>query len=179
LTECGPEFPPVPILVPFSVAAQTLIGEFEDRIIDRQNKAKNSVVEALYNRTLEQSMRVSLIVAVSLGLDEISEDAMRWAIDYVDFYAQRAIAGMMREINEGSNDALRKKAGDAIMRAGEGGLSMSDLLKQVPALGNLNKQQRDGLLAVIIEDFPIDRSVVKPDGRGRPKITFTFSGQIH
>ena len=179
LTECGPEFPPVPILVPFSDGAQTLIGEFEDRIIDRQNKAKNSVVEALYNRTLEQSMRVSLIVAVSLGLDEISEDAMRWAIDYVDFYAQRAIAGMMREINEGSNDALRKKAGDAIMRAGEGGLSMSDLLKQVPALGNLNKQQRDGLLAVIIEDFPIDRSVVKPDGRGRPKITFTFSGQVH
>jgi hypothetical protein len=120
------------------------------------------------------AMRVSLIVAVSMGLDDVDEVAMRWAIDYVDFYAQRAVQSMADNMAEGETDALRKKVAAAIKSAGMNGLKMAELIKVVPGLGNLGKPQRDGLLSMVCEDFPIDRAVSKPTGGGRPSIIHTW-----
>ena len=47
---------------------------------------------------------------------------------------------------------------------------MAELIKLVPRLGNLKKHERDGLLAMVMEDFPIEKLVVKPVGKGRPSI---------
>jgi hypothetical protein len=53
---------------------------------------------------------------------------------------------------------------------------MSELLKAVPVLGNVKKHDRDGILAMVCEDFPIERSVIKPAGGGRPSIVHIWSG---
>jgi hypothetical protein len=100
---------------------------------------------------------------------------MRWAIDYVDFYAQRAVQSMADNMAEGETDALRKKVAAAIKAAGINGLKMAELIKVVPGLGNLGKPQRDGLLSMVCEDFPIERAVSKPTGGGRPSIIHAWS----
>ena len=175
VTDQGPELPPEPVELPFTAAAYDMLDDYEDTIIARQNAAKTEADAAMFNRSREMSMRVALIVAVSMGLDEVSDVATRWAIDYVDFYAQRAVQSMRDNMAEGETDALRKKVAAAIKAAGPNGLKMSELQAKVPAMGNLGKPQRDGLMAMICEDFPIERTTLQ-GGKGRPPIIHTWTG---
>jgi len=173
-TDQGSEFPPVPVEMEITSSAYRLLDEYEAILIDRQNSARFEAAASMFNRSREMAMRVALIVAVSMGLDDVDEVAMRWAIDYVDFYAQRAVQSMADNMAEGETDALRKKVAAAIKSAGMNGLKMAELIKVVPGLGNLGKPQRDGLLSMVCEDFPIERAVSKPTGGGRPSIIHTW-----
>ncbi|NBT33584.1 MAG: hypothetical protein EBT13_17250 [Rhodobacteraceae bacterium] len=102
---------------------------------------------------------------------ETPEAAAQWAIDYIDFYARQTLQAMGEHLAEGDTDALRKKVAAAIMDSGSAGLTMAELLRQVPKLGNLKKPERDGLLAMICDDYPIERAKLEagPKG-GRPRI---------
>lgn len=166
--DAGPEFPPEAVIVPFSARAHELFDQYEDHILAWQEKLPPSGAGML-NRTREIAMRVALIVSRSLGESEISETAAQWAIDYVDFYARETLEHFQANLAEGDTDALRKKVAAAIKSAGGAGLKIRELLQLVPRLGNLRKIDRDGLLAMIVEDYPIERIVQKPP-KGRPAI---------
>ena len=170
LQDQGPEFPPEPVLIPFSAGAYKMFSEYEDIIIERMEKENAEVVNSMMNRCREIAMRLSLIVAGSLGDTEITTHAARWAIDYVDYYSQASINLLKSNMFEGDTDGLRKTVAAAIMQSGSAGLKMAELIKQVPRLGNLKKHERDGLLAMVMEDFPIEKMSVKPEGKGRPSI---------
>lgn len=177
LSDQGAEAPPVPVVVPFTGAARQLLRDYESSIISRQNATNNTTAADMMNRSREIAMRLSLIVAVSMGEDEISEIAAQWAIDYVDFYLTQTLDVMDVRISEGDTDGLRKATADAIKQAGTSGLKMAELLNLVPRLGNLKKFERDGLLAMVCEDFPIERLQQKPEGgRGRPSIIHQWVG---
>jgi len=166
----GPEFPPEPILVPFSKPAQDLFRAYEKRLNDWQDST-TPVAADMLNRTREIAMRLSLIVAHSLGDKEITEAAAQWAIDYVDFYAKQTVDAMHLHLAEGETDGLRKKVADAIMASGSVGLTMRELILSVPKLGNQKKHERDGLLQMVCTDYPIERMVSKTEsGKGRPSI---------
>lgn len=170
----GYEFPPEPVVVPFTQAARDLLWEYEGEIIDRQN-TKNSALGSMLDRNREIAMRVALIVAVSLEQDEIGEEAARWAIDYVDFYSQQTYQSFVDNLAEGDNDKLRKRTAQAIKEAGEVGLKTNELLKKVPALGNLGKMRREDIFSVLESDFPIERMSQPPAGGiGRPSIVFVW-----
>ena len=171
LQDNGAEFPPEPVLVPFTAGAERLFREYEQRINDRQDAMKMAVQADMLNRTREIAMRVSMIVAVSLGDKEISETAAQWAIDYVDYYATQTLEALTVNLSEGDTDSLRKQVANAIQEAGPAGLKVNELIKAVPKLGNLRKFERDGLLAMVCEDYSIERMTVKPEGgKGRPSI---------
>jgi hypothetical protein len=171
LQDNGAEFPPEPVLVPFTAGAERLFREYEQRINDRQDAMKLAVQADMLNRTREIAMRVSMIVAVSLGDKEISETAAQWAIDYVDYYATQTLEALTVNLSEGDTDSLRKQVANAIQEAGPAGLKVNELIKAVPKLGNLRKFERDGLLAMVCEDYSIERLTVKPEGgKGRPSI---------
>lgn len=174
VSDQGPEFPPEPVELAFTSAAYEMLDEYEDNLIARQNAARIEADAAMMNRSREIAMRVALIVSVSLGLDEVDDVATRWAIDYVDFYAQRTIQSMLDNMAEGDTDALRKKVATAIKDAGPTGMKMAELIRAVPALGNLKKNDRDGLLSMVCEDFPVGRSTSK-GGKGRPSIIHTWT----
>lgn len=174
VTDQGPEFPPDPIELPFTRAAYDMLDEYEEMLIERQNAARIEADAAMMNRSREMAMRVALIVSVSLGLKEVDDVATRWAVDYVDFYAQRTIQSMLDNMAEGDTDSLRKKVATAIKDAGAAGMKMSELIRAVPALGNLKKNDRDGLLSMVCEDFPVARTASK-GGKGRPSIIHTWS----
>lgn len=174
VTDQGPELPPVPVELEITKAAHELLDEYESELIDRQNAARSETDAAMLNRSREIAMRVALIVSVSLGLDEVDDVATRWAIDYVDFYAQRNLQVMADNLAEGDTDSLRKKVAAAIQKAGPSGMKMAELIRAVSALGNLKKHDRDGLLAMVCEDFPVERTTSK-NGPGRPSIVHTWS----
>lgn len=163
----GAEFPPDPVLIPFGKTAYDLFDQYEDRILAAQDK--NDAMADMLNRSREIAMRLSLIVAHSLGEQEISETAAQWAIDYVDYYAQGGLRELEANMAEGSYDRVRKQAANAILKSGAAGLTMAALLKAVPSLGNMRKFERDGLLEQICTDYPIER-VKSASGRGRPSI---------
>lgn len=166
----GHEFPPTPILIPFSKTSRELLVEYEKRLNDWQDRLAPVQADML-NRTREIAMRLSLIVAHSLGDKEITENALQWAIDYVDYYARQTLEAMSLNLAEGDTDALRKKVAEAIMQAGSAGLTMRELIDKNPKLGNLKKYERDGLLEMICADYPIERLLSKPaSGKGRPSI---------
>ncbi len=170
----GYEFPPAPIIVPFSKAARDLLWDYEGEIINRQNE-KSYALGSMLDRNREIAMRVALIVSRSLEQDEVSEDATRWAVDYVDFYSQQTYLAFMQNMNEGEHDKLRKQTAEAIRAAGSTGLKTNELLKAVPMLGNLGKMQRENLFSVIEDDYPIDRQKQQPkSGIGRPSIVFLW-----
>ena len=170
ITDQGNEFPPVPVMVPFTKQARDLFREYEITLTDRQN-ASGPMVADMMNRSREMAMRLSLIVAHSLGDREINEIAAQWAIDYIDFYLRQTLGVMDVRISEGDTDGLRKAVADAIKQAGSIGMKMAELIKAVPRLGNLKKHERDGLLAMVVEDFPVERLQQTPEsGRGRPSI---------
>jgi len=170
LQDNGAEFPPEPVLVAFNGAARRLFNAYEQTLVDRQN-ASSPMIADMMNRSREIAMRLSLIVAVSLGDAEITETAAQWAIDYVEFYLTQTLGIMDVNLSEGDTDGLRKLVADAIVKSGSAGLKMAELLKKVPRLGNLKKHERDGLLAMVVEDYEIERLVVKPEsGKGRPSI---------
>lgn len=169
VTDVGAEFPPDPVMVPFGAAAKAMFDDMERSVMEEQDAISNHALAAMLNRQREIAMRLSLIVARSLGDDEVSTSAAQWAIDYVDMYGRDVRAAMAREMNEGEFDGLRKKAGEAIMDAGSMGLKMAELIAKVPALGNLKKHERDGLLAMVCTDYPIERAVVQ-NGKGRPAV---------
>ena len=178
LSDNGHEFPPDPVLVPFTARARDLLREYERTITDRQNEADKGGggLSDMMNRSREIAMRLSLIVAHSLGEREINDTAVQWAIDYVDFYLRQTLDAMSANISEGDTDEIRKKVAEAIRQAGNMGLKMSELLKRVPKLGNQKKHERDGVLAMVCEDYPIERMVQKPPtGKGRPSIVHRWS----
>jgi hypothetical protein len=165
-------------LVPFSATARSLFADYEQTIIDRQNAMDQAVLADMMNRSREIAMRLSLIVAHSLGEREINEIAAQWAIDYVDFYLRQTLEAMAVNISEGGTDEIRKKIAQAIQDAGSAGLKISELIKNVPKLGNLKKHERDGALAMVCEDFPVERLVQTPEGgKGRPAIIHRWIGE--
>jgi len=166
----GHEMPPMPVLIPFSKAARELLRDYERRLNEWQDDLP-PVQGDMLNRTREIAMRLSLIVAHSLGDKEITEAAAQWAIDYVDYYARQTLQTMSNNLAEGDTDALRKKVGECIMKAGPTGMTMRELIDSVPKLGNLKKYERDGLLEMVCADYPIERMTSKPEGgKGRPSI---------
>jgi len=171
LTDNGHEFPPEPVVVPFSRAAHGLFRDYEQTITDRQNAMDHLSLADMMNRSREIAMRLSLIVAHSMGEREINEIAAQWAIDYVDYYLRQTLDAMQVNISEGGTDEIRKKVAQAIEKSGTAGLKINELIKQVPKLGNLKKHERDGVLAMVCDDFPIERLQQQPEGgRGRPAI---------
>lgn len=177
MTDGGHEFPPDPVVVPFSTAAMNLFREYEQTITDRQNAMDHLSLADMMNRSREIAMRLSLIVAHSMGEKEINEIAAQWAIDYVDFYLRQTLSAMQVNISEGGTDEIRKKIAAAIEKAGTAGLKMNELIKQVPKLGNLKKHERDGALAMVCEDFPVERLQQPPSGKaGRPSIIHRWIG---
>ena len=85
------DMPPHPIEVVFTPEAKKLLREYEERLVAAIKKETGTGLEAMYNRSREIAMRLSLIVARSMGQDEIGADAMAWSIDYVNYYAKQTI----------------------------------------------------------------------------------------
>jgi hypothetical protein len=135
-------------------------------------KETGTGLEAMYNRSREISMRLALIMARSMGQDEIGADAMQWSIEYVDFYAKQTIEMFRSSMAEGPFDACCKAVYSKIEKAGLGGITESELTRSLGAFANMDRRKRADVLEALMNDRGIECRNQNEGVRGRPRMAF-------
>jgi hypothetical protein len=166
------DMPPDPIVVPFSPEAWSVLRVFEEELVSKIKSESGSGLAAMYNRSREIVMRLSLIVARSMGQSEISLEAMNWSIDYVRFYAGRTIAMFKANMSDGPFEAACKSVYAKIEEAGLKGITAAELSDAVRVFANLDKRRRQDVLDVLAEDKGIECRNLNEGKRGRPRFAW-------
>jgi len=166
------DMPPHPIEVPFTREAEDILRQYEERLVAAIKKETGTGLEAMYNRSREVAMRLSLIVARSLGQDEISRDAMEWSIDYVNHYAKQTIEMFRSNMAEGPFEATCKAVYVKIEKSGLAGLTERDLSRSVSAFANLDRRKRADVLDALQNDRGIECRDQNQGARGRPRFAY-------
>jgi hypothetical protein len=166
------DMPPHPIEVPFTQEAENLLRQYEERLVTAIKKETGTGLEAMYNRSREIAMRLSLIVARSLGQDEISRDAMEWSIDYVNHYAKQTIEMFRSNMSEGPFEATCKAVYAKIEKSGLAGLTERDLSRSVSTFANLDRRKRADVLDALMNDRGIECRNQTEGARGRPRFAY-------
>jgi len=164
--------PPHPIEVVFMPEAKKLLRGYEERLVDAIKKETGTGLEAMYNRSREIAMRLSLIVSRSMGQDEISADAMIWSIDYVDFYANQTIEMFRSHMANGPFEAACKAVYSRIEKAGLGGLTERAISRSVSAFANMDRRKRADVLDALQTDRGIECRDQNQGARGRPRFAY-------
>jgi hypothetical protein len=166
------DMPPHPIEVVFTQEAKKLLRDYEERLVAAIKKETGTGLEAMYNRSREIAMRLSLIIARSMGQDEIGADAMQWSIDYVNYYAKQTIEMFRSNMAEGPFDAACKAVYARIEKAGLGGLTERDLSRSVSAFANMDRRKRADVLDALQTDRGIECRDQNQGARGRPRFAY-------
>ena len=161
------DVPPNPIEIPFTQEAETLLREYEERLVPAIKKETGTGLEAMYNRSREIAMRLSLIIARSMGQDEIGADAMQWSIDYVEHYAAQTIGMFRSNMANGPFEAACKAVFAKIEAAGARGITERDITRGVAAFANMDRRKRDDVLEILQSDKDIERRTATTGGRDR------------
>ena len=161
------DMPPHPIEVVFTPEAKKLLREYEERLVDAIRAEEGTGLEAMYNRSREIAMRLSLIITRSMGQDQIGLDAMQWSIDYVEHYATQTIRMFRSNMADGPFDAACKAVFAKIEAAGARGITERDIARGVAAFANMDRRKRDDVLDILQSDKDIKCRTEKTTGRDR------------
>jgi len=161
------DMPPHPIEVVFTPKAKKLLREYEERLVDAIRAEEGTGLEAMYNRSREIAMRLSLIITRSMGQDQIGLDAMQWSIDYVEHYATQTIRMFRSNMADGPFDAACKAVFAKIEAAGARGITERDIARGVAAFANMDRRKRDDVLEILQSDKGIKCRTEKTTGRDR------------
>jgi len=172
------DMPPHPIEVAFTKEAEDLLRKYEERLVAAIKKETGTGLEAMYNRSREIAMRLSLIIARSMGQDEISADAMQWSIEYVDYYALQTIEMFRANMAEGPFEAACKAVYARIEKAGLIGLTERELSRSVSAFANMDRRKRADILDALQTDRGIECRNQNEGAKGRPRFAY-FSPPIN
>tara|TARA_R110001592_G_scaffold189998_1_gene435618 strand:+ start:887 stop:3178 length:2292 start_codon:yes stop_codon:yes gene_type:complete len=166
------DLPPHPIEVTFTPEAEDMLRDYEERLVDAIKKENGSGLEDMYNRSREVAMRLSLIIARSMGQDEIGIDAMQWSIDYIDHYAKQAIEMFRANMAEGPFQATCKQVFEKIERSGLEGITASQISRTVSAFANLEPKRRQDVLDALEQDRGIQSRCTNTGQRGKPRFAY-------
>jgi len=166
------DMPPHPVEVPFTPEAKKLLRGYEERLVDAIKKETGTGLEAMYNRSREIAMRLSLIIARSMDQEEIGPDAMQWSINYVDHYAKQTIEMFRLNMAEGPFDAACKAVYAKIEKSGLGGITESQISRTVSAFANMEPRRRKEVFAALVEDRGIEYRQSNEGMRGKPRFAY-------
>lgn len=145
----------VPTILDFSGEARCLFTELELRCIERMDELEMHGMAEMYSRVREIAMRVSLIVAHSSEADVIGAEHAQWAIDYVTFWADRAISRMADNIADSPFAALCNDVANLILKAGLRGLTVFELARKSAKFKGADTRMRRS----VFENLASDRNI--------------------
>lgn len=161
---------PTPVVLAFDSGARTVFLELERHLFDRGHDLEAEGLVEMVQRTTEMAMRVSIVVAVSLGADSITTQAARWACDYVLHHSERNLQMLRERLSDGPFDQLCKDIARLVRIAGARGATERDLDKasrifraspermRIDALNSLQRREEITLV-----------EIATPGGRGRKR----------
>lgn len=146
---------PVPRVLDFSAEARRLFNELDLRCIKRMDELEIHGMAEMYSRVQEISMRVSLIVAHSCESDVIEEQQAQWAIDYVTYWADRAISRLADNVADSPFAALCNEVFNHIQKAGRRGLTVPELSKKSMKFKGTDERAR----GLVFSNLASDRAI--------------------
>lgn len=172
---------PTPTILDFSGEARRLFTELELRCIERMDELEMHGMAEMYSRVREIAMRVSLIVAHSNEAYVIGAEHAQWAIDYVTFWADRAISRMADNIADTPFAALCNDVANLILKAGRRGLTVFDLARKSAKFKGAETRMRRSVFENLASDRNIHCYETKSaSGKGKTRaayIGFEFIAQ--
>ncbi len=183
LNECASSFvgdidhdsydnPPNPVVIPFSKDCHKILQDIESYMIERMNENDKIGLESMFGRTREIIMRVALIIARSKEEDEISTSSLKWARDYVTFYAERTVDALSRIMADGDFERISKAVYSQIEQAGLAGMSQREIARKVKAFANLDPKRRKDVMDVLVDDYGIASKNRNENKKGRPNLVW-------
>jgi hypothetical protein len=173
---------PVPAILDFSGEARRFFTELELRCIDRMDELEMHGMAEMYSRVREIAMRVSLIVAHSCEANVIGAEHAQWAIEYVTFWADRAISRMSDNIADSPFAALCNDVANLILKAGARGLTVFELARKSAKFKGADTRMRRSVFENLESDRDIRRYDTKSaSGKGKTReayIASEFIGQL-
>lgn len=149
------EMAPTVISLEFDDSCMPLMQALEAELNDAKEASEGEGLDVILGRTMEKSMRLSMIVAkaVDPNARRVMPQHLEWAIQYVRHYDLELIAAVKRERTESQTDADIKKAIKYIRAAkkyskdarfgpicSQGGMPHSKLLKMMAMTGRAFKE---------------------------------------
>jgi len=152
----SPVITPEPHTIKISNGGWELLEKIEDSLIEKMNDPKSGETStAIYGKTREMIMRLSLIIAVSKESEEILPEHIEWARDYIMFHTERLIERIgsslsCSQLERIENDIIRK-----ISESGEHGITDREIFQQCWSVRTLVKKQRKSVMETLEEDYDI------------------------
>ncbi|MBP7661590.1 MAG: bifunctional DNA primase/polymerase [Burkholderiaceae bacterium] len=165
---------PAPITLPIDEAAHRLFAAFGrecDKIADELEAEGLAEMTA---RNVEIAMRLSLIVAVSLGVQSVTFDAAQWAIDYVRTHSGRTITQLRINMSDGPFHRLYKAVLRLVAEAPASmGITTREIGRRCRPWNQVVKKMQDDCLAALMRDgYIAERQRQSASGRGRTGIAY-------
>ncbi|MBP7661279.1 MAG: bifunctional DNA primase/polymerase [Burkholderiaceae bacterium] len=165
---------PAPITLPIGGAAHQLFAAF-GRECDRQaDELEAEGLAEMTARNVEIAMRLSLIVAVSLGVQSVTFDAAQWAIDYVRTHSGRTITQLRINMSDGPFHRLYKAVLRLVAEAPASmGITTREIGRRCRPWNQVAKKMQDDCLAALMRDgYIAERQRESASGRGRTGIAY-------
>ncbi len=165
----GPETPPSPILIPFDADALDLLDGYEAELIKRQNALDTFGIAPLLGRTREIAHRVALIVAISCQHSCIFAEDVKYAIQFVDFYARQTVKKVKSRVAGSEFEQICKEVLEKIQDGGERGATHYEIVHGCALYRAAEPRVRDAVMSVLPEDYDIDFVTIQNPKGGRPR----------
>lgn len=175
--DVGATLSPTPIVVPIEASARLLFEAFEQDNIKRANSMDQEGLGGMFERCTEISMRVALIVALSMGVSSVTPDAAAWSIEYVRTHAERNIDQMRLNLADSPFERLTNQILAYIQRCAERGATVRDLQSGCRAFRSAPSRMAEEALARLVHAELVEAKET-PSTRGRPRKAFIACASV-
>ncbi|MYM97903.1 DUF3987 domain-containing protein [Duganella vulcania] len=174
---------PQPITVPFDAAATRLFKQLDIQCIERMDELEEQGLCEMYSRVREISMKVSLMVAHSCGSDTITAEHAQWAIDYVRYWADRAIVVLGTKVADNPFASLCNDVASIVKEAGAKGATVPEIARKSSKFKGADGRLRDNVFRNLESDRGIKLyNITHESGRGAKRAAYVapeFADQQH
>lgn len=166
---------PNPILLRFSSEAKRAIRAFERDIIERTNEADRDGLDALYGRTVEKAMRLSM--AVSLAEDPstrtISASHIQYAIEYAAACDMALVEAVRWNVADSDFGRTKNRCLEIIRAAGAKGVTPRELARRCSAFNALKPREQSEVLDALSGHRHAELQTIQTlGGRGKKRVAW-------
>lgn len=162
---------PQPHIVPYTDAARAVMAELEQQARDKR-KHVGETVAPLWTRTTEKACKLALIHACSVNHEDpvVGELSASWAAELSTYVTRKLICIAAEWVSENPFEAKRKRMLRLIRKAGEGGLTRTQLYRKTKFLQT--KERSEVVESLLATGEILEERVATG---GAPRVTFRAS----
>jgi hypothetical protein len=162
-----------PIVVPINVHAMALFDAFAKECLTLMDQHEDDGLAEMFGRSNEIAMKLALILALARSALVVEVCDAEWAIDYVKTYALRTTYRLKTCMADGVFEAAKKQVLNLLIKAGERGMTPSEINRHSRAFRGMTQRQQTELLnSLAFLNQVRQMSFGTQSGKGRPRVAW-------